>query len=532
VSASIAPQFRLPPDTGPAALVARLRELLPFRVREDAARNVNVTLLDTFDWRIFESGGYLELEATGKRRQLTWWSADESELRESCPVGALPRFATDLPPGHLREVLAPLLDVRALVPLVQMRGRVHPLDVLDGESKTVLRLTVEEHRVQRPGHRPGPWLRRLRIFPVKGYPEPVRAIADLASGTLGLARAETLLFVDALAAVGRRPRDYDPRLAFQLAPDMRADAALQVILRKLLETVLANEDGVRRQVDTEFLHDLRVAVRRARSLLGQVRKVFPDRVVSGLREDLGWLGRASNDARDMDVYLLAFDGYSARLPEPTRAHLEPFRAFLLEHQTAAYGELGTLLSSGRFHRLVERWRALALRDLPGRPTSARARNPVAQVARKRIWRAYREVMKQGKAIRPGSPARALHAVRIACKKLRYLMEFFRSLYPPEAIGELIKALKAFQDNLGEMQDLHVQQEQLTRFERAMAGEGRLQRETRDAMERLIESLAERQAEVREEFGSRFAAFSAPETVAAFRGLFQRRARKDREGQTP
>jgi CHAD domain-containing protein len=523
------PQFRLPPASDPSAVVASLRELLPFRVREEPARNVSVTLLDTFDWRVFESGGYLELEATGKRRQLTWWNVDESELRDSCPAGALPRFATDLPPGHLREGLAPILDVRALLPLVRLRGRVHPLDLLDGEAKTVLRLSVEEHRIQRPGHRPGPWLRRLRVFPVKGYPEPARAVADLATGTLGLTRAETTLFVEALAAVGRKPRDYDPRLAFQLSPDLRGDAALQVILRKLLETALANEAGVRGQVDTEFLHDLRVAVRRARSLLGQVPGVFPDRTVSALRDDLGWIGRATNLARDMDVYLLAFDGYGARLPEPIRPHLEPFRAFLLEHQTLAYRELGDLLDSGRFHRLVERWRALALRDLPRRPAAPRARRPVAQVVRKRIWRAYRAVMKQGRAIRPGSPARALHELRIACKKLRYLMEFFRSLYPPEVIGELIRALKAFQDNLGELQDLHVQQEQLRSFEKEMADEGRLKRDTRHAMEQLIESLAERQTEVRREFGTRFTEFSAPGTVATFRGLFQRRPRK--EGQT-
>jgi CHAD domain-containing protein len=132
------------------------------------------------------------------------------------------------------------------------------------------------------------------------------------------------------------------------------------------------------------------------------------------------------------------------------------------------------------------------------------------------------VLEDGRAVRPASPPRALHEVRIACKKLRYLMEFFRSLFPAEAIAPLIKALKAFQDNLGEHQDLAVQQDQLRGFERAMAREGTLPAETRAAMEELVEHLATRQAEVRRQFAERFAGFSGAETRAAFRALFRDR----------
>jgi CHAD domain-containing protein len=521
-------QFRIPTAADPAAVVATLRDRVALTLQEGRVRNLSLTLLDSFDWRVFEAGGFLELEAAGRQRRLTWWSADETQTLASTAVHGTPRFCAELPAGRLREALEPVLDGRALLPQVRLRSRIRTLEGLDGSDKMVVRLTLEEHRAERQGHPPGPWMKRLRLHPVRGYPEPVETIAEIARGPLGLDPEEQPLYLQALAAVGRAPGDYNPKLDFELPATLRTDAALQVVLRKLFDTVLANEDGIRRQVDTEFLHDLRVAVRRARSLLGQVKGVFPERAVLALRNDLGWVGTGTNLARDMDVYLLAFDGYHARLPEDLRPHLEPFRAFLQDHRARAYHGLVELLDSARFRRLTHRWRSLVRRAPPRRPTSPRARQPIGTVARKRIWRAYRRVMRQGRAIRPGSRPARLHELRIACKKLRYLMEFFRSLYPPETIGELIKALKAFQDNLGEFQDLQVQREQLGGFERAMAREGTLPAATAEAMERLVEGLSERQAEVRREFDERFSAFAGRETRHAFRQLF----RPERVGGTP
>ncbi len=51
----------------------------------------------------------------------------------------------------------------------------------------------------------------------------------------------------------------------------------------------------------------------------------------------------------------------------------------------------------------------------------------------------------------------VHQLRINCKKLRYLMEFFAPLFPENEIKTLIKALKLLQDNLGNFNDYSVQQ---------------------------------------------------------------------------
>ncbi|MCK7497847.1 MAG: CHAD domain-containing protein [Comamonadaceae bacterium] len=72
----------------------------------------------------------------------------------------------------------------------------------------------------------------------------------------------------------------------------------------------------------------------------------------------------------------------------------------------------------------------------------------------------------------GSPDHDLHRLRITGKKLRYLVEFFRDLYPAAEIDLLIKAMKGIQDFLGEYQDCTVQQEHLVATDAADDGRGR------------------------------------------------------------
>lgn len=60
-----------------------------------------------------------------------------------------------------------------------------------------------------------------------------------------------------------------------LDPQLCADAAMRRILLALLEAMEVNETGTIANLDTEFLHGFRVAVRRTRSVLGQMKTVFP-----------------------------------------------------------------------------------------------------------------------------------------------------------------------------------------------------------------------------------------------------------------
>ncbi len=512
------PSFDIPERLATGSLVATLSGHAPLRV--DPVRSVRLRFLDTFDWRLFERGFALESEENGDLR-LRWWTWDGETLLGFQPCAQRPRFARDMSPGRVRDALAPVLEMRALLPVARLRARQRPLRIVNEEEKTVLRLILTEYRVLAGhGKRAKLRFRRLRLRPVRGYNSVFKQMHALLSETLSLPAADHSVLSRALAAIGRSPGDYSSKLALTLDPQVRADTAARAILRNLADTVQANEDGVRRDLDSEFLHDLRVAVRRTRSALAQVKGVLPQKTVDRFRSEFGWLGASTNHARDMDVYLLAFDEYKASLPAAMQAHLAPLHAFLASHRLAEYRKLARLLTSARYLRLMRTWRAFLDREPPGHPKAPNALRPVLEVAGKRIWKTFRRAMRQGRAIGPDSPAMALHELRITCKKLRYLMEFFRSLYPEQRIGALIKVLKGFQDNLGEHQDLSVQQESLRGFAAGMAEEGALAPETAKAMELLVEHLRGRQAAVRQEFSGRFASFSAPEVKAEFKDLFK------------
>jgi len=99
------------------------------------------------------------------------------------------------------------------------------------------------------------------------------------------------------------------------------------------------------------------------------------------------------------------------------------------------------------------------------------------------------------------------------------MEFYRLLYPKLQLSVLIRSLKELQDNLGEFQDLEVQQHALNDFETAMQRESNVPKETLRAMDALIAQLSQRQAQVRTEFASRFTAFARGDNQKVYRRLF-------------
>jgi CHAD domain-containing protein len=72
--------------------------------------------------------------------------------------------------------------------------------------------------------------------------------------------------------------------------------------------------------------------------------------------------------------------------------------------------------------------------------------PPAIYERLAVVRAYSEWV-----IVPDPPLARLHALRIACKRLRYTLEFFRSILGPEGQGA-IEGVVAVQDHLGAVQD--------------------------------------------------------------------------------
>jgi len=326
--------------------------------------------------------------------------------------------------------------------------------------------------------------------------------------------------VEALAAAGRHPGDYySSKIDYHLEPNKRADATTKEILLGLLDTLEANIEGTKANLDSEFLHDLRVATRRTRSALTQIKGVFAPDLVEDYKVGFAWVQQATGAVRDLDVYLLDFDGYQASLPAPLQPHLEPLREFLRSHYDSAHRAMARALGSAKFRHLLESWRVFLEAPVPERSAAPYAMRPSKEVADARIWRMYRQVCKEGRSVAPASPAEELHELRKSCKKLRYLLEFFSSLYPKKQVGALVKMLKVLLDNLGRFQDLAVQAGHLRETAWQMRAEGCAETDTLLAMGVLVGDMMRRQQQARLELAQIFADFDAPENRAIFRALF-------------
>jgi CHAD domain-containing protein len=147
---------------------------------------------------------------------------------------------------------------------------------------------------------------------------------------------------------------------------------------------------------------------------------------------------------------------------------------------------------------------------------------VIELACKRIFKRYRRVIRDGEAILTDETVveNKMHALRIDCKKLRYLLEFFASLFPRDEIDLLVKQLKKLQDNLGDFNDFVVQGEYLIQILKDLSLEGEQARMALASIGGLVGHLDEEKARVQGEFAQTFRAFAAKENQKRFQKLFK------------
>ncbi len=511
--------FLIPEDLDEEAVLQGLRGFL--QVIPGPATDIHRIFLDSFDWRLYRAGTVLEeiRDAQGKRLELR--GRKDGDLRESILLGATaPRFAWDFPQGGMKRRLQPILEVRALLPCVEIVGTGHTFNILNEDQKTVVRLSLESNQACTPGKSRGTSMgRRLRLVPVKGYDQEMEDVCRALHRELGFEEGRGVYLDEAFAVLGKTVAEYTSKLRFRFDPDMRTDAALKEILLSLLGVIEANMAGTRADIDSEYLHDLRVAVRRTRSALTQIRNVFDKEVVDRFKEEFAWVGQITGPTRDMDVYLIGFDRFRDRLPERYRSDLDPLHMFLKAHQKSEHRALAKRLNSARFRTLLQEWRKFLETPLPQVPLAPNAIRPVHEVAGRRILKMYKRVLKEGLAITANSPPEDLHELRKSCKKLRYLMEFFQCLYPKNKIRPLVKELKRLLDNLGEFQDRQIQADKLRAFGRQMGDEGKVPADTLLAMGMLVDGLMRGQQQVRNRLVDRFGVFADATNRKLFEQLF-------------
>jgi CHAD domain-containing protein len=471
-----------------------------FTVAAGEQTTVSRTWLDTFDWRLHSAGISLQYADGGP---LVMQFPDGTRLQAPLAGVKWPAQVHGLPAGPIRDALTPLIVPRALMPVVTVHSASQEARVLDADEKTVARLLTESV---------DDGTSQLRIQPLRGYDSDGDRVARLLSRVDGFSAVSATPYDVALTHADRNPNTGSG------TPKLRAETPAAVAISEMLmgfaEVIEENVPGTVASIDTEFLHDLRVAVRRTRSILKLVGDVLPNRLAERFAPDFKWLGDLTTPVRDLDVYLLELDTMAARLTSAAPGDLDPFRSFLVKHRTAERRKLVRGLRSKRFQNLLSDWRA----ELVEVTADAEGGTTVAVLARRRLQQAYRNAARRGGEINADSPSDDVHALRKRCKELRYLLEVFKPVCDNSAHRALLKELKSLQDTLGDFQDGEVQREAVREFAAAMMEQGAAPPETVLAMGEMAAQLDAHQINARAALAGRLRPFLADENRARVKEL--------------
>jgi len=223
--------------------------------------------------------------------------------------------------------------------------------------------------------------------------------------------------------------------------------------------------GVKQGEDIEYVHRMRVASRRLRTRLQIFAPWLPAKKVESWQKQIRRITTALGKARDTDVQLDFVRQFREQLTDPRqRPGIDRLILRLAQRRTRAQTRVIKALEkvegNHALEELAQTLRQLrVLRHLQHvEPRSAE----LYRLACQSISAQLANMLSYEPYIHHPESATELHAMRIATKHLRYVMELFTALYPG-ALKPYLQAARAMQDLLGDIHDSDVWQMELAQF---------------------------------------------------------------------
>lgn len=488
-----------------------------------AARRTRILVLDTFDGRLAAAGlRLLHASPTGRPAALSLGGPGVVTSRVA--IDRPPGTSADLPPGPLARRLEAVLVERTLIVQLDIAARAQTYRRVDRRGQTVAGAVLfDQLRLQ-----PGPYATRraigthadpawaLQLLAVTGHDQHRRRAAS-ALARLGIESCpgDVVDLAAEISQVDLTGFDESPTIRLERTAPM-IESTRQV-LRHLTRAVDANWQGTIDAVDTEFLHDLRVAMRRTRSVLAETKQVMPTAFGAEARARVRDMARATSDARDLDVYGLEWPTYTAGLDDETTDALAPLVDLLDEHRADAYDRLRAVLEDDATAAWRERWQQWLTQPVIDADQGPAQHRPTGSYVAKRLDRAFRRLREDGRAIDETSPAERLHDLRKDAKRVRYLVECLGGVVEPEVRAPFVTRLKKLQAVLGVHQDAEVHIAHLGALSQELHARS-APPATLVAVGRLAEQLDQRRQAARDEFADTFARFDRPTTRRAVHAI--------------
>jgi len=265
-----------------------------------------------------------------------------------------------------------------------------------------------------------------------------------------------------------------PGAATTLQPEIPVAEACQLIWREQLMQLLLNEAGVRYSQDREYVHEMRVAIRRARAAAKLYGDFLPRKTIRPYLAALRKTSRVLGHVRNLDVAISK--GRRLRTPdgENVRAPKKLIKEWQKQRQVAQQATVKWFDSDAYSEFLSDFHRFCTTQLLVDKAPTAKHKakftpQQVRHVIPGLIMAAYADVrcyeasfaadLNTELTLDASADAEQsapidyvlLHDLRIACKALRYTLEFAQHLLGPESVV-LIQHVKALQDLLGDLND--------------------------------------------------------------------------------
>ncbi|MFD9891247.1 CHAD domain-containing protein [Amycolatopsis sp. NPDC059027] len=274
-------------------------------------------------------------------------------------------------------------------------------------------------------------------------------------------------------------------------------------LDREIRALLEREEGTRSGTDPEDLHQMRVALRRMRSVL-KLSGALVGPGAEAVRAELGWLGQSLGEVRDYDVLIEHLREVIADFEVRDQAAGRRLVSKFVTERGVARRRLNRALSSERYTTMLENVSELT-RSEPAEESAEESTVEQKHDLVAGLRKPHRKLAKAVGELPADPPDDDLHALRIHGKKLRYAAELAQTSAKKKQaarLKELISATKKFQTVLGDHQDAVVAAERMRAVLEAVDGHVGF------VAGRIAERELQRKAEARAAWRDRWAAVDA------------------------
>jgi CHAD domain-containing protein len=455
--------------------------------KNDPHKRLEIVVLDAFRGALRRTGRVLLGVEVGRHKWLLL--ADEHTQTLSAIVSwaaaTWPKFPWDIASaqGEDAAALAALLDKTigfwALQPCLIRSLMRSEKRVLDQRGKTVAYLhsfDPEKSGKEMPSE--GLSSIHLSVTGVRGFTDEFEQIMQT---LLPVLTPTQPMMTELLEGLDERIRTQSIPSAIYAAEDV-AIYAVSKLLSVATDEMIAHTQGMQDDIDTEFLHQYRVHLRKIRSLLKECKSLFTGETMSPHLHFFKRISDLTTPVRDFDVHLLMIDDWMRQRRNAFVDQLVPLRKLIAGKRKRSLAALLNYVGSEKYLTQLRDWQQLLSRlqqvgPQQPEPQQSELQQPEPQqvepqqvkpkhhevgskliglYAAKRIQKCFTKLVADGSKLHEFSPDEAFHDLRLDMKRFRYLLEYFEAIFTGGRYAAISKLARKLQSVLGDFHDITVQ----------------------------------------------------------------------------